>query len=239
MKNPEFSMYSSEHFRGCARPAKFLAVIVAYALFPLCSGFAQAPSERVLSIPPHIRNALTSLAKSQSPRIRSQTPWDEVIDNYLPLADERLLALVTAEEVPAPDAAPGPTPPIVVDNWALPDCTKPHVHLKEVFVHTPGSEKLDVIYFNPKNAGQAERVKGLSGNVIPYEPVMVVDQVNPEVDDWQLFARRAGIRCLPTHFRFTYIGSRRYMEYREGEKAFDSVSSQAQPQPVQPTSSPL
>ena len=150
-------------------------------------------------------------------------PWDLILRRYLPLLDDFFIQdfLVNGSTDGDLPSANQESRLVRVDESPLPDCLKPEVRLKETFFDSPGSETLDVIYFNPDDPSQRTKANKSTGNVVPYQASLFLDKDAPEVDDWQLFARRAGIRCLPTHFRFRYIGSKRYMEHREGDRAFD------------------
>lgn len=167
--------------------------------------------------------ALMSFEKDAPLPPGPSTPWDQILRRFLPLTGEGFFRGIIVNGDNSQDLPPAPIEKnlITVDETPLPDCLKPEVRLREVFYDTPGSETLDVIFFNPDDAEQRKKANQSKGNVVPYQAVLFLDRNEPEVDDWQLFARRAEIRCLPTHFRFRYVGSKRYMEHREGERAFD------------------
>ena len=102
----------------------------------------------------------------------------------------------------------------------LPNCTKPQVRLEEVFDHSNDSDQFDMLYYNYSDKEQSRRANEWPGNVTGYEPKLYLDEEHRQPDFWQNFARVIRISCLPTRFRFTYIGSRRYREFREGERAW-------------------
>ena len=103
----------------------------------------------------------------------------------------------------------------------LPNCTEPKVRLEEVFDHSKESDQLDMLYYNPYQPEQNRRANEWPGNVTSYEPRLYMETETRRPDFWQDFARLVKLSCLPTRFRFTYVGSRRYREFREGERAWE------------------
>ncbi len=102
----------------------------------------------------------------------------------------------------------------------VPICAKPNVRLEEVHDFTPGSERLDAVFYDKKNSEQQAQAKAWSGIKVAYEPLLFTRKDTGKPDFWQFFAHRLELECLPTRFRFVNIASKRYMEFREGERAW-------------------
>lgn len=103
----------------------------------------------------------------------------------------------------------------------LPNCTEAKIRLEEVFNHSEESDKFDMLFYNPYSPEQNRRANEWPGNVTGYEPKLYMEKEERRPDFWQDFARLVKLSCLPTRFRFTYVGSRRYREFREGERAWE------------------
>lgn len=108
---------------------------------------------------------------------------------------------------------------------ALPPCEGSDVILHEVQHHTQGTEKTDVLYFNDQDTGQKARAARYPGFSIAYQPALLELPNTHQAEYWQMFARFIQIECLPTRFRFTYIGSDRFMEYRVGDAAWEKAAN--------------
>lgn len=150
--------------------------------------------------------------------------WEYAANLYLSLATSDLRSLLdeigfTGEEVlPAEkDSAQH-----FVEWMPLAACAKSQVRMIETRHYTPGTEQLDILYYDEKDETTREAAAKYSGKKIVYLEKIPINPENPdEIDDWQLLARRLKLRCLPTRFHFIEVGSRRYMEFREGaDEAF-------------------
>lgn len=120
------------------------------------------------------------------------------------------------------DKLTGPHKHVLLSHEELPACEKSGRRLHEVSDHTPGSEKLDVLYYRGDDPGQQKKAEAYEGLKSVYDPNLWIRTDTNRPDVWQLLARSAKIECLPTRFHFVYIGSKRYMEFREGEAAFEA-----------------
>jgi hypothetical protein len=148
--------------------------------------------------------------------------WEYESDLWLSLAASDVIKIfgeITPEQFSETNEAK--TGKVIVDNRPLPRCQKPDVRLIEVHFHSPGTDQLDVLYYEQGNENDREKVARYKDRKIEYPVQITVDRTTLEVDDWQLFSRRLDLHCLPTRFRFVFVGSRRYKEYREGDRAFD------------------
>lgn len=118
------------------------------------------------------------------------------------------------------DSPMGEFEKVLLRQRDVPPCTKPNVRLEEVHDFTPGSEKLDVMFYEKKNSEQQARANAWTSTKVAYDPLLFTRKDTGKPDFWQFFAHRLELECLPTRFRFVNIGSKRYMEFREGEKAW-------------------
>lgn len=108
---------------------------------------------------------------------------------------------------------------------ALSRCEKPDVKLLDVHHHTPGTESDDVLYYSPDDAEQRAKAEKYSGFKVAYQPALMRNPQTGQPEYWQAFARFLQIECLPVRFRFTYVGSVRYMEFRSGDAAWEVTKS--------------
>lgn len=107
----------------------------------------------------------------------------------------------------------------------LPNCSESKTSLEEVFQLTPGSDAFDVLYYSADDKEQRKKARGYFAYAVAYNSALIADPDTNIPDQIQEFARFIGIECLPTRFRFTFIGSRRYMEFRTGDKAWEKTDS--------------
>ena len=103
----------------------------------------------------------------------------------------------------------------------LPKCKKSEVELEEVFQDSAGSEGLDVLYYTPTDLEQAQKASSYPRAIAAYQPALVKDPQTGKADPVQEFARIIQVKCLPTRFHFVYLGSKRYIEIRTGDRAWD------------------
>lgn len=104
----------------------------------------------------------------------------------------------------------------------LPRCSESKIILDEVFEHTEYSEKLDILYYDPDDSEQVKQARSYAGNLVPFTRFLYLNPETQSTDFFQSFARMINISCLPTRFRFTYVGNKRYAEFRLGAKAWES-----------------
>ncbi|MCB0325612.1 MAG: hypothetical protein KDD69_18650 [Bdellovibrionales bacterium] len=102
----------------------------------------------------------------------------------------------------------------------LPSCQQGAVELEPLLQHTPGTEKTDVLYYAPTDPEQVSRARQYRGFKVPYNPALLADPKTNLPNEWQAFARFIQVDCLPLRFRFAYVGSQRYMEFRRGTEAW-------------------
>ncbi len=112
----------------------------------------------------------------------------------------------------------------LINYEKLPTCEKSDVALHEVVQYTKGTEKTDVLYYSKSDPLQRKRAAEYPALKIAYEPALMRDSSTNQAEYWQMFARFIQIDCLPTRFRFTYVGSQRYMEYRYGDAVWEPTS---------------
>ena len=94
---------------------------------------------------------------------------------------------------------------------------------KEVFHHTTGSDKIDVLYFDSTSQRDLQNLKYYKRGAIAYTD----SKSTPDKEDfskdmgfWGIFARKIGVRCLPTRAHFVLDGEKRFLELVEGEDAW-------------------
>lgn len=138
-----------------------------------------------------------------------------------PTIGQLLSSLVDHESERVEDPAQAERDLRLISVDPLPNCTEPKVRLEEVFDHSEESDRFDMLFYNPYQPEQLQRANEWPGNVTGYEPKLYLETEERRPDFWQDFARLVKLSCLPTRFRFTYVGSRRYREFREGARAWD------------------
>jgi hypothetical protein len=114
-----------------------------------------------------------------------------------------------------------------ITNYPLasfPSCVENTVIRKKSFHYTPLTEHLDVLYYQSGDTRQETRAGTYMGNKVRYNPKQAFDILNTNKNPFPLFASIFRIRCLPTRFRYVVSeDGNRFMEYREGLKAWDNV----------------
>lgn len=102
----------------------------------------------------------------------------------------------------------------------LPECTARTVSRDEVYSNTYGTDLLDIVYYDGQENDQSAKAERWPGVAVPF---LQGAAANPYVstDRIQWFARIIGLRCLPTRFHFVNVESKRYIELREGDAAWE------------------
>lgn len=108
----------------------------------------------------------------------------------------------------------------VLQYEELPACAEAQVRLAEVHYNTPGTENDDILFYSSKDAAQAAHAARYKNRKAAYKAALIADSQTGVPDEDQVFARFIGVRCLPTRFRFVFIGSKRYAELRSGDDAW-------------------
>ncbi len=142
-------------------------------------------------------------------------------DSDWPTLGQFLSSLVDRESEKADDPVQAEKDLWLISVDPLPNCKEAKVRLEEVFAHSAESDRFDMLYYNPYDRDQVRRATEWPGNVTGYEPKLYLEREERRPDFWQDFARLTKVSCLPTRFRFSYVGSHRYREFREGERAWD------------------
>lgn len=110
----------------------------------------------------------------------------------------------------------------ILNYQGLSKCTESKVILDEVFHHTEGSEAIDFILYDYKDSSQVSKTKGQKRAIIPWDPNYDPGAGHMTVDArLQDLARTMNPQCLPSSFRFIYSGSKRYLETKTGDKAWE------------------
>ena len=105
-------------------------------------------------------------------------------------------------------------------------CKESEVKLDEVYHHTPGSEALDVLVYDPRFRSELRNAQRYSGVSVPWDPLYGASLGSETIDArMQDLARVLNPDCLPARFRFVYIGSKRYQEIRYGKKAWEKITN--------------
>ena len=104
----------------------------------------------------------------------------------------------------------------------LPQCEKAEVRLIDVFNNTPGTDSTDVLYYDPDDPAQLKQALSYGQFKVPYKAALTPESNSGHPEYWQSFARFIQLECLPTRFRFSYVGSQRYIEYRLGASAWET-----------------
>jgi hypothetical protein len=102
----------------------------------------------------------------------------------------------------------------------LPTCKDSQVTHTEVLVDSEKLAWFDLLFYDYHDTAQTKRAENWD---LPTAPFLEGDYYNPyrEGDRQQDMARLFEIRCLPTRFHFVNINGTKYLEYREGERAWD------------------
>jgi hypothetical protein len=109
----------------------------------------------------------------------------------------------------------------VVDYEALPQCRESKVTLYELQTAAESFGKnQDIIYYNEKDRNQVSLAKNFPGIAVAYQAALIRDPQTNDLPLAQVFARFIRVQCLPTRFRFSEIGSKRYAEFRTGSEAW-------------------
>ena len=103
----------------------------------------------------------------------------------------------------------------------LPACEESKVELKQVYKETSLAKAFDVVFYSGESSAQRAKAKKHGSRTVKYSPALIARKDSGEPDLWQQFARFVSIECLPTRYRFVTIGSKRYEEYRTGDKAWE------------------
>ena len=104
----------------------------------------------------------------------------------------------------------------------LPECKESKVDLEEVFQHSEGSEAIDFILYDYKSSAQSKKAQDQSRVTVPWDPSYDPSAGYMTVDaKMQDLARVMAPECLPTSFRYIYVGSKRYREAKTGDKAWE------------------
>lgn len=107
--------------------------------------------------------------------------------------------------------------------YSMPDkCTESKVVMDEVFHHTEGSEKLDLLIYDMRDPEQVRKAKNFNTATTPWDPTYDMSAGYETIDaKMQDLARVMAPNCLPARYRFVYVGSKRYNEIRYGDKAWE------------------
>lgn len=103
----------------------------------------------------------------------------------------------------------------------LPLCTESAVHRAPLGESTPGSERVDVLYFSPDEPEQVKLAGKYPGLAVPFVDSAMVNPYYGGYNRLQCFARTIHITCLPTRFRYATIDGSYVSEYRTGARAWD------------------
>lgn len=104
----------------------------------------------------------------------------------------------------------------------LDSCRESEVDMKEVFYHTPGTEALDVLVYDPRSSKHLSQIRKYKGVKVAWDP-LYDPSMGSETADARLqdIIRVISPKCLPVRYRFVYIGSKRYRELKYGDKAWE------------------
>lgn len=102
----------------------------------------------------------------------------------------------------------------------LPTCKESQVTRTEVYVDSEQLAWFDLLFYDYHDASQSRRAESWD---LPAAPFLEGDLYNPYryQDAQQDMARLFELRCLPTRFHFINEGGTKFLEYREGERAWD------------------
>ena len=108
-------------------------------------------------------------------------------------------------------------------NTPLNTCSGNSVRRKQVFQNSPGSEKIDVLYFDSNSQRDQQNLARYKRGAIAYnysKPSGEEENLFKDMGFWGIFARKIGVRCLPTRAHYIIDGDKRFLEIIEGEDAW-------------------
>lgn len=104
----------------------------------------------------------------------------------------------------------------------LPACSADRVRKSEVLADSEDLQWFDLLFYNYREGKQSARAEAWE---LPAAPYLEGDLYNPHRirDMQQELGRLFQVQCLPTRFHFVTLNGQRYLEYREGERAWDRL----------------
>lgn len=142
-----------------------------------------------------------------------ERPTGQLVRSTQPLHAARAVEYVLKSRRPPPGAG---------TYDVKPRCQASQLREVPVLYDSDHLSAFDLLYFDPQAEEQRARAEQSLARAIPY---LAGDLYNPyrrTSDLLQEYARFFDVRCLPTRVRFFYRNGRRYEEYREGERAWDT-----------------
>ena len=102
----------------------------------------------------------------------------------------------------------------------LPHCPEPGLRRVEVFSKSRARSLMDMIFYSPDSVPQNAAALRYSGRarLVSYRSGSFSAGAQMGAGSW---AERLDVRCLPTRFHFVTVNDKHFMEYREGERAWD------------------
>ena len=106
----------------------------------------------------------------------------------------------------------------------IPNCRRSQTRETQVYANSLESTSIDFIFYNPKRFGEIEKARNKGDQAIEYRAgeSFGLSTESSSKDQSPIFAMMANIECLPTRIRFiSQENGKRYLEYREGDKAWE------------------
>lgn len=112
------------------------------------------------------------------------------------------------------------TPPSSANYPELPDCAAEHTRRVQVFQHSPESDGVDFVIYDPSAPGEQMQAQQWTGKSVAYQAGAKKTILPGPDDQLRGLALTAGVSCLPTRFHFVEEPGGRFIEYREGTLAW-------------------
>ncbi len=114
---------------------------------------------------------------------------------------------------------------VSVADDALPDCQKSSLRNMEVLPDDKGLEDIDLIAYRYDSFAQKNLARSLP-QAYPYIPGDLSNPYREKNNQTQDVLRILGLRCLPTAVQHVTRGTKHYIQYREGAKAWTRARAQ-------------
>ncbi|MCB0360577.1 MAG: hypothetical protein KDD44_13110 [Bdellovibrionales bacterium] len=103
----------------------------------------------------------------------------------------------------------------------VPPCERSVVRRMPVAHATPILDALDIVFYSAVDRRQRGRAERWEGDSIAYQAGSRIDYTKMTTAPLQLLAQTFRVECLPTRLHFVTDNDVRYIEFREGDKAWE------------------
>ncbi len=109
----------------------------------------------------------------------------------------------------------------MIEIKPLPRCQSSRVRREQVFQETENSQSIDFVFYSPLDPAQNRKAENFGERAVPYKPGSEVGINSSNHDPRPAFAMMTGVECLPTRVHFVNLPEGRFLEFKEGDLAFE------------------